>query len=187
MIEESHVIPKEELEVIEIDSDSGSDIPPLPKRKRGTLKTVPKMPRPNTLPVVILVPVRDGDATMRDIASLPSALSTELQRRLHSTCDTNKTRSVRYSGLQSNPHGRLEKEGCIRSQITGNWSNKSYGGELRKSADEKCIKWRSPCAHVVVYKEQCAICFVPLPEDMRVGKAWDSFDFWVAEGGVSVP
>jgi hypothetical protein len=126
--------------------------------------------------------------TLVDIARFLPDVQTELQRRFHETWTSSGKRKNCYRGMQSKPQNRLNKGVCIRFQFletgrTGRRSDGYYvGGEAKKSADDMCIEHRCLCLYMIKHNGVCALCIVPLPAGLRVGKMWNELGYWVISG-----
>jgi hypothetical protein len=186
------IVPKEETEAMEINSDDEDvAVPAVQPQETTTAKTRergegPLPSKQGDVSIVFLLPRTD---TLIDIARLPKNVQTELQRRFYETCTTSAERSHQYHRILRLPHNRLDKEDCIRCQFTktgvrGRRTDGYYvnGGEDGQSADDMCIEHRCSCVHMVRHNGVCTFCIVPLPTGLRVGKTWDELEYWVTVG-----
>jgi hypothetical protein len=166
---------KQETEVIDVDSDMEDIAAPAP----------PPSETQHNIPMIFLLPQTD---TFEDIAHLPTNVRAELQHRFHAMCTASEKRKERYRAMQNRPQNRLNRDECIRCQLTKTGKNRradgyyTQGGEVKKSADDMCIERSSPCVHVVRHNGVCSWCIVPLPAGLRVGKKWDELEYWVTSG-----
>ncbi len=143
----------------------------------------------NTLPFMILIPGVDGNDTLQDINQLPILVRDTLINRFNATWTSTKASRANFRYICDRPDLYLGIETCVHYSLTGDWIHKrvegshSQGGVPRKSADDVCIRCKSPCGHVVEdISKGHAIFFVPLPEKLRLGKTWDDLHFWVRPG-----
>jgi hypothetical protein len=57
----------------------------------------------------------------------------------------------------------------------------SFGGVLGCYADDRCIARGLPCMHLTKYDGYFALCFVPLPTEVRKSGRWKDVRFWVKD------
>ncbi|KAH4102229.1 hypothetical protein HBH46_128350 [Parastagonospora nodorum] len=146
------------------------------------------------LPIHLYVHSPDGGVECKRMQDLPLAVYSELRARLDLVTSGNKSRLEAYLKLLRSPAKYVQRPFCVCDQILKNLRTGVrgrattpqtflMGGELGRSADDKCIKENTPCLHVdFVCDEQIDgyfLCIVPLPGKLRENIDWTDLHFWV--------
>jgi hypothetical protein len=146
------------------------------------------------LPIHLYVRNPDGSVECKRMQDLPRAVCSELRARLDVATSGNKSRLEAYLRLLRSPAKYAQRPFCVCDQILKNLRTGArgrattpqtflMGGELGRSADDKCIKEKMPYLHVdFVCSEQISgyfLCIVPLPAKLRENTDWTDLHFWV--------
>jgi hypothetical protein len=181
----------------DVDSDSADELnsqasaDERPKRsnagKNSTIFDDKKMNaiRWEDCPMVLQVPGRRSrKPTHHDINTIPK----DFQDKFHSLWQQVSTRPTYKTELdrkvKSFPRFNDAKKCiwryCVRSSKTVD-KFKMGGVPRRHSACDSCIKKPLARTHLIEHNGQITRCIVPLPEKLRVGKAWTDIVFWILE------
>ena len=150
----------------------------LPKQRKPQAHREPR-----DLPMYLRFRNELGHYVMKDFDDLPVLVQAELKRRYEEISSASKYRRDYYAGCTLNPGNYVYKPFCIRNTIVrgSNGNNKIWGqgGHFKYSADDRCIKAGSPCAHFDTHDGEYVIRLVPLPRGLRAGKTWTDLGYWV--------
>lgn len=144
---------------------------------------------PLELPIFLHVPYGDGKFRYVSIDDIPMTVHAELLKRYTAfrIATLHKTRAHRV--LSNDPATYIDKAFCVCDQITQGLKTVrtlavptyTMGGQIKLRADDKCIRDRIPCAHLIKRDDEYALCFVPLPMKAQESEKWKELGFWVHE------
>ncbi|KAH3961889.1 hypothetical protein HBI56_109280 [Parastagonospora nodorum] len=135
------------------------------------------------LPILLSIPGRHGRVTLKAIDQLPSEVQGELERRFKRMWSLNEHRQKGYSRIAREPEKFLETPLCIRDICTKGKPTSRQSEVFRTqdnvSADDRCVKAKEPCMHLILQNHSPTLRMVPLPEVERYQRTWTDLGFWV--------
>jgi hypothetical protein len=135
------------------------------------------------LPVVLQVPGKpDKDPTLYSSDDAPEAVRQKILLEWDRVRDVPKYEN-RLDVMLKTHRNHLGLATCLRSHIIpikSKWKRFFNNGDVfKKSACDQCIRQHVPCTYVIKVSGNPALCVVPLPEVLRVGKESTDVGFWV--------
>jgi len=160
-------------------------------KKKSSIPTVQELD-PRNLPIMLYVPEENRTHHYISIEQLPAKVHKELARRFDEFRLSTQTKIRCYRRLSKDPATYMDRPSCVCDQLTKNLlevregkpvqaQTFKEGGEFSFSADDKCIRERLPCTHIIEQDDGYALCFVPLPNAVDDGVSWKDLWFWVVE------
>jgi hypothetical protein len=176
----------------QLDSDQAGPLELDVRREtfEATERKKKKKQRVEDLPMVLRVPNAQGVIHYASIDKLPLAVHARLTRLFELYRTTSESKRVTLLRIVNNPRAFVARPFCVCDQLARCGSLKRSGkdippqkflcgGVFQESADDKCVRGRIPCIHLMAHHGQYVLCLVPLPPVARKGKIWTELEFWV--------
>jgi hypothetical protein len=149
---------------------------------------------PGELPIVLRIPSRSHEAGSRivDIHMLPATVQNELKRRIDAYRAEFPRQATMIQRIINKPETYQGRSFCILYQTSKGMAlhkkgqptraqSFALGGKLGYYADDRCIVKGVPCMHLIEHDDSYALCFVPLPTEVRKSGQWKDVRFWVKD------
>lgn len=88
-----------------------------PEAHKEEKQIVPHVAQPKPFPILLSVPVADGDTALKSLEELHSDTRNSLQRRYKDMCSATKLRRERYVRIEKGPLPYSKKSCCVRDAI----------------------------------------------------------------------
>jgi hypothetical protein len=144
--------------------------------------------------MVLRVPSRSHEGGFRivNIDMLPVDVREELKRRMDAYRTEFPPQATMIQRIINKPETYQGRPFCILYQTSKGMAlhkkgqptrAQSFvlGGKLGCYADDRCIVKGVPCMHLIEHDDFYALCFVPLPTEVRKSGNWKDVRFWVKD------
>ncbi|KAH4816553.1 hypothetical protein HBH61_056230 [Parastagonospora nodorum] len=135
------------------------------------------------LPILLSILGLHGKVTLKAIDQLPPEVQGELERRFKRMWSLNEHRQKGYSRIASEPEKFLETPSCIRDICTKGKPTSRQSEVFRTQddvgADDRWVKAKEPCMHLILQNYAPTLRMVPLPEVERYQRSWTDLEFWI--------
>lgn len=172
---------KEEDEIIEITSEAGHA-----EAETDVQSKAKDICEPADLDMHLRIPRPSGPVMWKNMDDLPIPVRAELERHFKEMWLSGKKKAQKYAKFTHSPAKYMMRKCCISSLYIRDGPSRtddSEGSEPKKTADDRCIRIRRPCAYFAKYKDRYIIHLVPLPLRFRKGKSWTEIEYWINSRG----